>query len=102
LLRQLPADAPRWAGLWVLPFTELSATEAAPDAAVRALAELDLKGDAQTTVHQVRHTITRFRITLSVVECRVPRAKAARFFTRREVSELALPSVHTRVVDALW
>jgi A/G-specific adenine glycosylase len=26
LLRQLPPDAPRWAGLWVLPFAELSAT----------------------------------------------------------------------------
>lgn len=102
LLRQLPPDAPRWAGLWVLPFAERAATESASEAALRALAELDLKANATATLREVRHTITRFRITLSIVECALARPKAARFFTRREVAELALPSVHARVVKALW
>jgi adenine-specific DNA glycosylase len=102
LLRQLPPDAPRWAGLWVLPFAELSATEAPAQGALRALAELDLRGNAKATLRQVQHTITRFRITLSIIECALARPKAARFFTRAEVAELALPSAHARVVQSLW
>jgi A/G-specific adenine glycosylase len=104
LLRQLPPDAPRWAGLWVLPFAALSATEAATAGAARALAEIDLNGTPQTMLRDVRHTITRFRITLSIVECSLtdPPAKSPRFFTRAEVEQLALPSVHARVVGALW
>jgi A/G-specific adenine glycosylase len=104
LLRELPPDAPRWAGLWVLPFAERSGSETAARAAARALGELELRGDAKTTLREVRHAITRFRITLSIVECTLknPRARAARFFTRAEVAALALPSVHARVVEALW
>lgn len=101
LLRQLPPDAPRWAGLWVLPFAELGATEAPAAGAVRALAELALKGSAKAPLREVRHTITRFRITLSIVECSVPR-RNLRLFTRDEIAQLALPSVHARVLKALW
>jgi hypothetical protein len=55
-------------------------------------------------LREVKHTITRFRITLSIVECSLtgPAARAARLFTRTEIAELALPSVHARVVQALW
>jgi A/G-specific adenine glycosylase len=104
LLRQLPPDAPRWAGLWVLPFAEQSATEKPPVAALRALAQIELKGNATAALREVRHTITRFRITLSIVECKLaqPRARTATFFTRAQVADLALPSVHARVVKALW
>ena len=104
LLRQLPADAPRWAGLWVLPFAELSATEMPLAGAVRALADVGLQGAANAVVREARHTITRFRITLSVVDCMLqnPRAAAAYLFTRQEVERLALPSVHARLLKALW
>jgi A/G-specific adenine glycosylase len=104
LLRQLPPDAPRWAGLWVLPFAELSRTEDVDAAALRSLAELDLNGNVTTQLREVRHTITRFRITLSIVECSLknPRARTATFFDRAQVAQLALPSVHARVVKALW
>lgn len=101
LLWQLPPGAPRWAGLWVLPFAELSATETAAEGAVRALAERGLRSTAQATLREVRHTITRFRITLSVVKCSLD-TRGARYFTREEIEELALPSVHARVVKALW
>jgi A/G-specific adenine glycosylase len=104
LLRQLPADAPRWAGLWVLPFAELSATETPELGAARALRELELNGSSIGVLREARHTITRFRITLSVVECkltaRAPRAAA--FFTRAEIERRALPAVHSRLVTALW
>ena len=104
LLRQMPLDAPRWAGLWVLPFTELSPTEEAPAGAVRALQELGVAGAAGTTLREARHTITRFRITLSIVECKLAKSpgKRAAFFTRKQVARLALPSVHAKAVAALW
>ncbi len=102
LLRQLPSDAPRWAGLWVLPFTELSGTETATSGAVRALREIGLKGSAKATLREARHTITRFRITLSVVECALPPKSRARLFDRAEVEQLALPSIHARLLKALW
>jgi A/G-specific adenine glycosylase len=102
LLRQMPADAPRWAGLWVLPFAELSATEKAAAGAVRALLEIDLKGSARTTLREARHTITRFRLTLSVVACALAPHSRATLFTRQQIDELALPSIHSKIVAALW
>jgi A/G-specific adenine glycosylase len=104
LLRQMPANAPRWAGLWVLPFTELTDRETAPDAAVRVLTEIGLKGMAGATLREARHTITRFRLTLTIVECKLQKAAGKRgaFFTRAQVEQLALPSIHQRIVKALW
>jgi len=104
LLRQLPVNAPRWAGLWVLPFTELSPTEPETLGAMRALAEIGLESAAKTTLREVRHTITRFRITLNVVECSfaTPKNRSAKFFTRPQVEHLALPAVHARVIKSLW
>ncbi len=104
LLRQLPADAARWAGLWVLPFAELGATEAPELGSARALDEIGLRGDAKSVLREARHTITRFRITLSVVSHSLgnPRHRAATFFSRDEVEQLALPSVHARLLKALW
>lgn len=113
LLRQLPPDAPRWAGLWVLPFVEQRQSESPDAAASRALRDLGLTGSPGKLAHTARHTITRFRITLSVVECtlsgRKPKtavagrsaADPAAFFSPEQVATLALPSVHARVLAAL-
>ncbi len=104
LLRQLPSDAPRWAGLWVLPFAELLRTEKVPAAAARALTEIGIAATAGATLREARHTITRFRITLSIVECRLANSSSKRgaFFTRDQVQTLALPSIHARILEALW
>jgi A/G-specific adenine glycosylase len=102
LLRQMPNDALRWAGLWVLPFAELSRTEKAAAAAARALAEIGVKATANATLREVRHTITRFRLTLSVVACTLAPRTGATLFTREQIEKLALPSVHARIVKALW
>ncbi len=104
LLRQLPADAARWAGLWILPFVELSRTERASTGALRALTQIGVAAAAGATLREARHTITRFRITLSVVECKLIKlpTKRAAFFTRRQVEQLALPSIHARILKALW
>ena len=104
LLRRMPADAPRWAGLWVLPFTELGGTEDALSGAVRALTEIGIQGAAETVLREMRHTITRYRITLSVVQCATlsPLARKATFFARPQVEQLALPSVHSKILKLLW
>jgi A/G-specific adenine glycosylase len=102
LLRQMPSEAARWAGLWTLPFVELSGAETASAGAERALNEIGMKGTARATLRETRHTITRFRISLSVVECALAHWSRATLFTRREVKQLALPSIHARVLEALW
>lgn len=111
LLRQMPADAPRWAGLWVLPFVELESGETPRQGGERALSAMGLAGSAESVLREARHTITRFRITLSVVKCslssrgvasRGAASRGATFFTNRESAELALPSVHARLLEALW
>ena len=101
LLRQMPADAARWAGLWVLPFAELGRGETALLGAERALAELELKATAGSVLKEARHTITRFRITLSVVECSTASRNLA-LFTKSDAAGLALPSVHAKLLKALW
>ena len=105
LLRQMPADAARWAGLWVLPFVELEAGETAESGAERALAELGALGTASSLLRQARHTITRFRITLSVVACELAGGSTLRsglgLFDPAQVQRLALPSVHARLLRAL-
>lgn len=105
LLRQLPADAPRWAGLWVLPFAELTPGETPSAAAVRALSELGVQGVAQSVVQKAQHTITRFRITLHVVSCTLgPRStlpSGSGLFSFEQIVRLALPSVHSRLFKVL-
>lgn len=102
LLRQMPSDAPRWAGLWVLPFAELGEREKADAGALRALSELGIKGEARAVLREARHTITRFRITLSIVECALTMKGRTKLFSRSEVEQLALPSIHARLLKALW
>lgn len=102
LLHQLPEGAPRWAGLWVLPFTELTAGETPAVGATRALTQIGVKGTAGTTLREARHTITRFRIALSVVECTLAPKTRVAFFTRSKVAALALPSIHSKLIAALW
>jgi A/G-specific adenine glycosylase len=102
LLQQMPHDAPRWAGLWVLPFAELSATEQPSVGAIRALAEMGIKASSGGTLREARHTITRFRITLSIVACTLAARSRVTLFTRQKVEQLALPSIHSKVVAALW
>jgi A/G-specific adenine glycosylase len=102
LLQQMPADAPCWAGLWILPFVELAADESPLAAAERALGERGLQGSAHSVLREARHTITRFRITLSVVSCQLAPRSRATLFSREEIAERALPAIHARLVEALW
>jgi A/G-specific adenine glycosylase len=106
LLRQVPLDAPRWAGLWVLPFVELGQAETPQQGAARALRELGVEGTAGTLLREARHTITRFRITLSVIGCqlggRSTLPSGLGLFAPSQAHKLGMPSVHVRLLQALW
>jgi A/G-specific adenine glycosylase len=106
LLRQVPSEAPRWAGLWVLPFVELNVGETAEQAAERALGESGIEGKAVALLRKARHAITRFHITLSVVACelggRSTLPSGLGLFSASQTRKLGLPSIHARILDAYW
>jgi len=109
LVTQLRADAPRWAGMWLFPTTEVQLTET-PEAAVsRALlGTVGLRGEATAIVCVVRHTVTRFRITLDAYRTRVS-AGVAKALTvsecawkqPEELSALAMPKAHRAIAERL-
>lgn len=106
LLRQLPLDAARWAGLWVMPFVELAPAETPGAGAERALRDSGIEGSSGAFLREARHTITRFRITLSIIRCelagRSALPSATGLFSAEQVRQLGLPSIHGRLLAALW
>ena len=109
LVLKLPPDAPRWAGMWQFPNAELGrgeTPERAAARAVKAVSGLSVEIDALATV--VRHSVTRYRITLDVYRGRAargtaePRGVAAvAWKSRAELEALPLPSAHRKIARAL-
>jgi A/G-specific adenine glycosylase len=109
LVARLLADAPRWAGMWLFPNAEVLQTET-PEAAVeRSLrVSVGLSARASGIAIVVRHTVTRFRITLDAYRTSAPRgvAKAltvAEFAWKRpdELGDLAMPKAHRAIAVRL-
>ena len=109
LVVKLPESAPRWAGMWQFPATELGRRES-PDAALarvaREVSGLDVTPVGLSLV--VRHAVTRYRITLDAYRCRPTpgRSRArpgAELCWRRpeELTALAMPSAHRRIARRL-
>jgi A/G-specific adenine glycosylase len=109
LAAKLPDDAPRWAGMWHFPATEVGPRET-PEAAVRRAAReicgIDVEVQEKSAV--VRHGVTRYRITLDAYRCRAPRgrpralgASAVRWVSPPALGALALPSAHRKLADRL-
>ena len=103
---KLAASAPRWAGMWQFPAVELTRSEKPSAAAERAAREIaGLQARAEKVVAQVKHTVTRYRITLDAFQCQLsPRSRV----TPTEVQELvwrkpaelaaiAMPAAHRRL-----
>jgi A/G-specific adenine glycosylase len=101
LIRRLPDGAPRWAGLHTFPFVELRDGETPSAGAERAAREVGLRITPGERVAVVRHTITRFRITLEVLEAKrhqgTPRT-GAHFATPKSLGTLAMPAPHRKLV----
>jgi A/G-specific adenine glycosylase len=107
LFRRLPANAPRFAGLWVLPHAEIGAGETPERATRRAALEHGLTdvevGEKRASL---THTITRFRITLDAYACaplsaRSQRSEDLAWRKPNEISDLALPTPHRRLLEKI-
>jgi A/G-specific adenine glycosylase len=104
LLQRVPDRAPRWAGLWTFPYVELERGERSGEGAARAARGAGFSSTTTQSRAVIRHTITRFRITLEVVEvaCRGGRtSESARFYPIVELDDVAMPSPHRRVARLL-
>lgn len=109
LVTQLHGDAPRWAGMWLFPNAEMERSET-PEAAVeRALsASVGLRAEATGIVCVVRHTVTRFRITLDAYRAKSasgaakPRNVAEVAWKKpRELAAIAMPKAHRAIAERL-
>jgi A/G-specific adenine glycosylase len=100
LVRRLSDGAPRWAGLYTFPFVELGDGETPDAGARRAARELGMRITPGERLHVIRHTITRFRITLEVLVAAKPRGApraGARFVDEEGLTELAMPAPHRKL-----
>jgi A/G-specific adenine glycosylase len=67
LLVQRP-DSGRWARMWEVPHVEVNCMEPHAEAAQRLLDALDLTGDIAGEIAVIRHSVTRFRITMTCLQ----------------------------------
>jgi A/G-specific adenine glycosylase len=65
----------RWANLWEFPHTPLAATETHAQAGARLLAELGFRADLGDEIVTLKHSVTRFRITMVCLEARRPQGR---------------------------
>jgi A/G-specific adenine glycosylase len=114
VVKLLPSAA-RWASMWQFPNVEVGADETLESAAERAARELaELRIDAGSELTTVRHSVTRYRITLTALSCRlqkaarVPKANQRPLLVEelawkrvRELQALAMPAAHRRLAQAL-
>lgn len=101
LVTRLPADAPRWAGLWQFPSAELGAGESAERALGRVLGVPVRVGER---LERVKHSVTRYRVTLDVYRCTLskrPRGGELAWVRPAELGELAMPAAHRRIAEKL-
>jgi len=109
LVTQLRPDAPRWAGMWLFPNAEVGVKETPEAAVARALqSAVGLRGQAAGLLCVVRHTVTRFRITLDAYRTSVSGGVAKALSVSEyawkephELHELAMPKAHRRIAIAL-
>lgn len=106
LLLQNAADAQRWASMWMFPTLEQHPGESPRDAAQRRVQELfGQGGEVLERLTEVVHSVTRYRIQLSLVEVSVndslPRPKACRWHLPGALGDLAMPAAHRKLANWL-
>ena len=109
LVTKLNADAPRWAGMWLFPNAEVARSET-PEAAVKRalLSSTGLSGKPAGIVCAVRHSVTRFKITLDAYRTvelsgtAKPRTVAEIVWQKpSDLSDLAMPAAHRTIAERL-
>jgi A/G-specific adenine glycosylase len=105
LLVQAPPEARQWARLWVFPFQELEGYEGAAEGAARAAERAaGTTFEAIERVALLKHSITRFRITLEAFRCRSTTGPFTPYVGSSWVrwaalGELAMPAPHRRLAE---
>jgi A/G-specific adenine glycosylase len=109
LVTQSTPDAPRWAGMWLFPNAEVGRNET-PEAAVKRalLNSVGLRGEPTGMVCVVRHTVTRFRITLDAYRTSSAAGSAearsvadVAWKKPDELASLAMPKAHRAIAERL-
>lgn len=109
LVTKLRADAPRWAGMWLFPNAEVDSNETPEQAVARAVhGAVGLHAKATGLLCVVRHTVTRFKITLDAYRANAS-AGVAKALTvaecawkePHEMRDLAMPKAHRQIATAL-
>ncbi|MEB2312102.1 MAG: A/G-specific adenine glycosylase [Sorangiineae bacterium] len=101
LVRQVPPEAPRWAGLWQFPNRALDPGEP-PERALGRL--LGARVERAELMLRVRHRVTRYLVTLDAYRATPSerlRIEGARWSARGELGELAMPAAHRKLARAL-
>jgi len=103
LVEKLPVDARWWAGLWTLPTRPVLEDADPLTVAGELLRELGLRSDRLELQEPLRHTITRFRVLVHPVSVVDPGGRgklgsARRFASSMELSTLALPAPHRKLL----
>ncbi|HEX7668779.1 MAG TPA: A/G-specific adenine glycosylase [Polyangiaceae bacterium] len=109
LVVKAEADAPRWAGMWQFPSSDVVRAEGANVAAERAVREtVGLVVRVGEPTFTVRHSVTHHRITLEVFRTvsrqGAPRPVRCDEFAWKRPSELpglAMPAAHRRIAGWL-
>ncbi len=107
LVERQAESARWWAGLWTFPYAPVP--DGADPAVIAAgvVQERGLAGGKGRVLPELRHTITRFRITLAPVEVGLsgrqdPRWDlVSRFCTPAELQDLAMPAPHRKLSHRL-
>ncbi len=113
LLVQRSSDATRWAGLWDFPTVELQGDESAERAAARAARERGGESLARLTwLVRVKHSVTRFRVTLDAFASeRAQRSRASgpaerseprAWVSLEELADLAMSAPQRKVARHLF
>lgn len=109
LLCQRRSDAKRWQNMWEVPHAERSVGEESTTAAVRIAEELTgLEVEPGEEITTIRHTVTRFAISLVGVEAGLRRGRfksgfyaAAKWLKPAELGALPVSSPQRRLIIEL-
>lgn len=107
LLTQLAQDAPRWAGMWQFPNTQVRSEESAARALERVAADVGRVSVRRAALWTtVRHSVTRYRIRLDAYRCEVVASKGSArapnaWLLPSELGALAMPAAHRRLAERL-
>lgn len=110
LLGKLSERAPRWSGMWQFPNGELHPGESS-ETSLRATARQQTALDVvpRGLLGVVRHSVTRFRITLDAYRCEADEREATpggdfselAWLTPQQTAAIALPKAHAQIARTL-